>query len=731
MKTFPLLRKKCFNGSRLLRQLILPVLFFLISLPVAKGIEQQEKVTLNLKNVSIVEFFKEVEKQTPYKFFYKNSQIESVPKVSVEAKDQLLTVVLNTVFSKTNLTYVFNEKQIVIQQKQNTQRTPQTVRITGVIVDKNQIPLMGVSVLIQGTKKGTFTDENGKFIIDVPKTRGASLLVSMIGMINQVIYIDDKTDYRVTMEDDQEQLSEVVITGYQTLPKERSTGAHTSLSSEVLEKTTHFSLKDKLEALVPGLYFEPNYVEDQYPTEESSRSIIIRGASTFGDNNPLIVIDGFPASSASDPWKSINPDDIENVTVLKDASAASIWGAQAANGVIVITTKRGKSPTPRIDITVDTYAQRAPNLFKIPWASSADAIELYKWMGFETTYLDALGTNAATYEKYELSPPIKIIAEAKLGLITMEQANMQLNQLKGIDIRNEFADLFLNKMENNTKANMSFQLGSGSHNFRTSLTVTSNRKYNKGNSKNDYIISVNDQYAPAKWIRVSLGANINLSEEERNGFVINELNYLNQFDRILDGNGNYLPMNAQDSRSSYDSYFALKTSARRDSVAKYKLPYDWDWNLKREAETRDNTQRNSDIRLTAKVNLMPLPGLSVELSYQYQYINQYLREYYNEDSWMVRNQVNNNARTDGTYPVPPGGMLYENKKFGSGNNYRGQITYDKKIKDHSIKVMAGTDWRRDYYDQTPYGYYSYDPQALTYATGLDFQTANTKIIRSV
>ena len=726
MKTFSLLRKKCFNRRLVLRQyLLLPVISLLIFPPLAKGGEQQEKVTINLKNVSIVEFFKEVEKQTPYKFFYRNSQIETVPKVSIEVKDQLLTAALNTVLSRTNLTYVFNDKQIVIQQKQTRVNTPQTKIITGIVVDKNQVPLAGVSVIVQGTKKGAYTDENGKFTLEAPLTRGTSLLVSMIGMHSQVVYLDEKTDYRVVMEDDQQQLSEVYITGYQTLPKERATGASTIITSEELEKTASFSLKDKLEALVPGLYFEANFVEDQYPTEESGRSIVIRGASTFGDNNPLIVIDGFPVSSASDPWKSINPDDIENVTVLKDAAAASIWGAQAANGVIVITTKRGKSTTPRIDISVDTYAQRAPNLYKIPWASSEQAIDLYKWMGFETTYLDQLGTTATYYENYDLSPVLRIISDEKRGLISREQANNQLDQLKGIDIRDEFADLFLNKMETNTKANIAFQLGGASHSFRTSLTASSNKRYSKGNTKSDYIINVNDQYSPAKWIRVSLGANINLTEEENNGMQIKELNYLNQMTRILDDEGNYLPMIAQDSRSSYDSYYSLSTAARRDTVSKYRLPYDWDWNLKREADNRDNTQRNSDLRLTAKVNLMPLAGLSVELSYQYQLVNRYLREYYNENSWTVRNQVNNNARPDGTYPVPPGGMLYENKRFGAGNNYRGQITYDKKIKDHSIKVMAGTDWRRDYYDETPYGYYSYDPQALTYAAGLDFKTPIT------
>lgn len=704
--------------------LLLPIVFFLLTPPPLTAASQQEKITITLKNAPITKFFEEVEKVTTFKFFYKKSQIESFPNVTIEAKDQTLASVLNSVFAKSNLTYSFNEKQIVIQEKP-APPSSQFIKISGLVLDKNQQPLPGVAVTVLGTKRGVYTEEDGSFEIDIPRTRGTSLSFVMIGMNTQILYPDEKTFYQVVMEDDLLQLSEAIVTGYQTLPKERITGAFTTLNSEVLEKSRNFSLRDKLEGLVPGLYFEPNFIEDQYPTDQPNRSIIIRGASTFGDNNPLIVIDGFPVSSASNPWTSINPDDIENVTVLKDASAASIWGAQAANGVIVITTKRGQSKEPKVDVAVDYFAQAAPNLNKIPWASSEQAIDIYKWMAFETNYLDAFTTNVPLYDKYDLAPVIRTLANVKQGRMTMDQANVQFDQLKKIDVRDEFADLFMNKLETNVKANIAYQIGSKSHNFRTSITATSNQKYNKGNSKNDYIISVSEQLAPAKWLSVSFGANLNLSEVKNNGVEIKELNYLNQMTQILDENGNYLPMNAQDSRSTYDSYYALNTAARRDTVAKYRLPYDWDWNLKREADNKDNTEKNSDLRLTAKANIMPFAGFSIELSYQYQYINRYLREYYNENSWTVRNQVNNNARMDGTYPVPPGGMLYERKRFGAGNNYRAQMTYDKKIGNHSVKVMAGTDWRKDYYDENPYGYYGYDPQALTYAAQIDFKTPIT------
>jgi len=214
MKIFSLLRKKCLNGRHALRQLVmLPVVFSLIFPPFVYGAGQQEKITISLKDVTIIEFFKEVEKITTFKFFYKTSQVESLPKISIEAKDQPISTVLNTVFAKTNLTYTFNEKQIVIQQKNANPAIAQAVKITGRVIDKNQIPLPGVGIILQGTKKGAFTDDNGKFVLEVPKAKGLSLLLKMIGMNTVVLYLDDRTDYLIVMEEDQKLLSEVMITG--------------------------------------------------------------------------------------------------------------------------------------------------------------------------------------------------------------------------------------------------------------------------------------------------------------------------------------------------------------------------------------------------------------------------------------------------------------------------------------------------------------------------------------
>src|SRR5690606_33057449 len=129
-------------------------------------------------------------------------------------------------------------------------------------------------------------------------------------------------------------------TGYQDIPRERVTGSFSQITAADLETSNSMDLKDRIEGLVPGMFFETQYDEDQNPNAERSKSIVIRGVGTFSDNNPLIVIDGAPFSGdIVDPWKMINPNNVESITVLKDAAAASIWGSQASNGVIVITTK--------------------------------------------------------------------------------------------------------------------------------------------------------------------------------------------------------------------------------------------------------------------------------------------------------------------------------------------------------------------------------------------------------
>ncbi|WNJ20577.1 TonB-dependent receptor [Pontibacter sp. G13] len=200
-------------------------------------------------------------------------------------------------------------------------------------------PLTGATVLIEGTNAGAFTDDNGAFSLNVPDG-GNTLVVSFIGYETQQVDITNKTQVSVTLQVSDQLLDEVVVVGYTTRKKGELTGSVSTVESEVIERTTNKDLVKSLAGKVPGLI-----VSDRggYPGGTGDVSILIRGKSTLNNNNPLILVDGVPSESFS----HLAPQDIESVTVLKDGAAA-IYGARAANGVILITTKRGKFGTPNI-----------------------------------------------------------------------------------------------------------------------------------------------------------------------------------------------------------------------------------------------------------------------------------------------------------------------------------------------------------------------------------------------
>ena len=208
--------------------------------------------------------------------------------------------------------------------------------ITGTVVDEEGHPLPGVSVVIKGSHTGVATDINGKYLIELKDASKTTLKFSFIGMISQEIVIGKQTKQNVVLVSDSKQLSDVVVTGYQTIRKERASGSFETIDSEVLDAKISTNIENKLEGQVSGLLFSD--------TRGSSKKLTIRGVNTFraaaAQIDPLIVLNGFPLENGD--FETINPNDIESVNVLKDAAAASIWGARSANGVIVITTKKAK-----------------------------------------------------------------------------------------------------------------------------------------------------------------------------------------------------------------------------------------------------------------------------------------------------------------------------------------------------------------------------------------------------
>ncbi len=245
------------------------------------------------------------------------------------------------------------------------------VKVTGVVTDNSKMPIPGLSVQVGGTSTGAITDVDGKFSVDAPDAN-ASIIVSGIGYATQTIALAGRTTIDVAMEEETK-IEEVVITGYGTSKKVTSTGAVVSTKGEDILRTPVTNLSNSLVGTLPGLTATTTSGEPGY----DGADIIIRGVNTIGDNRPLVVVDGIPNRSLD----RLNANDVETITVLKDASAA-IYGSQAANGVILVTTKRGKSGKPKITFTGNLGWQqptRVPEMADAQqYASMLNEISYYK-----------------------------------------------------------------------------------------------------------------------------------------------------------------------------------------------------------------------------------------------------------------------------------------------------------------------------------------------------------------
>lgn len=300
----------------------------------------QEKVIIDVdKAVSVDEVFNIIQSQTKLRFLYPDNLFVNAPKVQLKKGVIEVVKLLEQSFSNSNVKFELSKGNNIIIKKNeaNTKpkapQTQQKIKITGVVLDSKNQPLIGANILEKGTRNGIQTDFEGRFSIEVTSQKSV-LVISYTGFIPQEISLNDQTTIKVILQDDLTTLAEVVVVGYGTQKKLTLTGAVSSIKSEEILQTKTANLANNLAGRVAGLTISSRGGE---PGSDQV-DINIRGIATTGNTTPLYVIDGI-ANRGS--FERLNPDDIESISVLKDASAA-IYGAQAANGVILVTTKRGK-----------------------------------------------------------------------------------------------------------------------------------------------------------------------------------------------------------------------------------------------------------------------------------------------------------------------------------------------------------------------------------------------------
>lgn len=300
---------------------------------------QNAKVSLNKKHARLEEVLDEIERQTD-NLFISNRHVDLKQKVSVDVNEESVNDVLKKVLKNTDLTYNIEGINIILRrrsEKHSLQVIQQVHKITGTVVDKAGLPVIGANVIVKGTTNGTVTDVEGRFSLEIPEN--AVLLVSYIGYVEREMQVGDESALSIILQEDTQALEEVVVVGYGTQKKINLTGAVESISSDVIEDRPIKSVADALQGTALGVTVTSAAGQ---PGEFSK--IKIRGDASLNSDGALVLIDGMPGD-----LNQVNPQDIENISVLKDAASSAIYGARAAEGVILVTTKSGKSTKTRVE----------------------------------------------------------------------------------------------------------------------------------------------------------------------------------------------------------------------------------------------------------------------------------------------------------------------------------------------------------------------------------------------
>ncbi|MBR1402311.1 MAG: SusC/RagA family TonB-linked outer membrane protein [Prevotella sp.] len=571
--------------------------------------------------------------------------------------------------------------------------------VFGVVTDQDDEPLFGASVRIKGSSTGTTTNSEGKFQLRV-NSENDILQINFIGMEPYQVSVKGKNQINAKMHSASSELDEVTVvsTGYQRLSRERVTGSFGFVDSTRLNSQNFQNLEAALEGQVAGLHI--NHVSDG-----TSNAPIIRGVGTLSvdvGTQPLLVIDDMPTEMS---LNDINPYDVESITVLKDAAASSIYGARAANGVIVVTTKNAKSPGTTIAVNADWFITEQQKLDALHLMNTSQIIDQQTAVynsyianaGSTEGYFDARGTSY-------YSPLYQLYRDQAAGKISQQQVESTLAQWRSNDYYDEFMRLaWRTPVTQRYNVNLSQRAGKSAH------TLSFNYSNSKGQSisdkgSNNWSTYFRSVYKVNKWLTASVGLNASFSASSSSqsyGYSSQE-RYL----RILDDNGNRITYPNGNQGGYAGSAVNLNVIENLAHADKYK-PFTF--NVLDQMEESITKNRGVSLRPYASVDAKFLKWFNYTLSYQYEWSMSKSQTFDEENSYRMRMTHNAMIDTNGNSLLPEGGRFYQ--KETSRNNYtlRNQLGFEKAWTDHRLNAIMGLEFRQNKVprdlEQVMYGYH--------------------------
>lgn len=642
-----------------------------------------QSITLNTKNSTVEEVISIVEKQAKLVFVYKKDLLTNAPKVSITASNMPVAQFLELAFKNQAFTFsIENQTVVLIRNKKADDglkdlliNVPR-VSVRGRVIDENGKPVIA-TVTVKGSNKAVSTNDNGEF--ELTDVDGQAILeISGANIITFEVKVNGRTNIAtVTAKLKIAVMEDVVInTGYQTISRERSAGAAAKVDmSVVASRSSSTNILQRLDGLVPGL------VLNNAPDAEG---ILLRGLTSINSTrSPLVIVDGVELQAGVG---NINPQDVADITILKDATAASIWGAKASNGVIVITTKKGR-PGEKIRVQYDGFYnfQGRPDLDYIPRFNSQQFIQFNK-----EVFPQYAPSN--TWPGVKLSaavpPHMQIQYDRYRGVISQAQADRALDSLAGIDNRGEIRDIFYRNAAT-TNHTVSVSGGGKIHSFYGSASYTGIQSSTPGEKNNSFKVNLRQDFNFNRRLQLSLITDLtntvtsttNLGNPDGinapgTGFV--------PYQHFRDENGNPLPVHYM---GGFSDSLRMNYQARSRVNLGY-VPLD---------EINNGYSKGNALagRIVAGAKLNLFKGLRFEGTYGYYASSAENRSVLYQQSYTVRNELATFTQAPTVNSIPRywlpenGGRLTLRNESQKNWTVRNQLVFDQSWNDHQLTVLAG------------------------------------------
>ncbi|WP_303641043.1 SusC/RagA family TonB-linked outer membrane protein, partial [uncultured Duncaniella sp.] len=578
------------------------------------------------------------------------------------------------------------------------------VTVHGIVTDADEEPLIGVSVLQEGTKNGVATNIDGEYSITVPV--GSVLQFSYIGKKPHKVTVKDwgAAGYNVVLDNDNNMLDEVMVTGYATISKAQSTGAFQKISADALELRRMDNLESMLEGSIVG------FVDGK-----------IRGVTTMNAiSNPLVVIDGFPVENTSidrigrttEAMPDLNPEDIESVTVLKDAAAASIYGARAANGVIVITTKKAAEGKPEVSFS-STFTARKYSRYNDNLTNSADVIAIERAWAAQYPELLAGGESAAKVGddlRLNSHPSLGVstLIDMYSGAISMSEGNARLDALSALGYRYyDQAKEYGKRNPFHQQYNLRVAQSSERNSFSASATFWKHNNEDINDGDHSLGINITDQMKVTKWLTADVGAYINYGRQDFQNYDLFNPGYsFLPYDGLVAADGSYISAPLQKDQARRE-VIEQNGMVREDLVPMSELAY---------GRSKGKTL---DTRAFAKLRIDFTSWLNYSVQFQYETSSNDTEYLQDRNSYNVVSLLNNFVTKDPygnlKYNLPEGDIMYKTSMKKRGYNFRQQLNFNRRFADrHNLLVFVGQELRDSRITYSDNTYFGYDPELLSW-----------------